>query len=154
MKLIRFLPLSLFACALALAAPQPKVTYHFEPDGFKGDSTRMVVHVSLPQGWHIQSNAPLDSFLIATTVHVEGKDLVFGSAVFPKPIVKEYPALGGKVALFEGEIDIGIPVKRNGSKIKAAALKTVKVKLGYQACNDTQCLPPKEVEGIFEPVKK
>jgi len=144
---------SLLLSAAAMAGIAPKATYHFEPNGFKGDSTRLVVHVSLPAGWHIQSNAPLDSFLIPTTVNAEGKDLVFGTAVFPKAIEKEYPALGGKVALFEGEFDIGVPVKRSGPKINAAALKTVKVKLGYQACNDTQCLPPKEIDAVFESVK-
>lgn len=130
------------------------MTYHFEPNEFKGDSTQLIVHVSLPTGWHIQSNAPLDSFLIPTTVKVEGKDMVFGKAVFPKAMEKDYPALGGKVALFEGELDIGVPVKRTGSKIKSDALKAVKVKLGYQACNDTQCLPPKEIEAAFEARKK
>ncbi len=132
-----------------MAGITPKVTYHFEPNGFKGDSTKMVVHVSLPVGWHIQSNAPLDSFLIATTVTAEGKDLAFGKAVFPKAMEKDYPALGGKVALFEGDLDIGVPVKRSGPKIKSDALKAVKVKLGYQACNDTQCLPPKEIDAVL-----
>ena len=151
MKSIRLLPLPLFSLALAFAAPQPKVAFHFEPDGFKGDSTRLIVHVSLPKGWHIQSNAPLDSFLIPTTVHAEGKDLAFGSPVFPKPVEKDFPALGGKVALFQGDFDIIVPVKRNGRKIKAAALKAVKVRLGYQACNDTQCLPPFTVEATRAP---
>ena len=140
--------------AAAMAGITPKVTYHFEPSGFKGDSTRMVMHVSLPAGWHIQSNAPLDSFLIATTVVAEGKDLTFGKAVFPKSLEKDYPALGGKVALFEGEFDIGVLVKRSGPKIRSEALKSVKVKLGYQACNDTQCLPPNEIDAVFEPQKK
>ena len=153
MKSIRLLPFSLFSLAMAFAAPQPKVSFHFEPVGFKGDSTRLIVHVSLPEGWHIQSNAPLDSFLIPTTVHAEGKDLAFGTPVFPKPVEKNYPALGGKVALFEGDIDIYVPAKRSGPKIKAAALKTVKVKLGYQACNDTQCLPPKVIDALPDRIR-
>ena len=137
----------LSVCAVA-AAITPKVVFHFNPNGFKGDTTKLIVHVSLPDGWHIQSNAPLDSFLIPTTVHATGQGLVFGTAVFPKPILKDYPALGGKVALFEGEFDITVPIKRSNAKIKSAALKSVKVKLGYQACNDTQCLPPKEVDAV------
>lgn len=150
MKSTHLLLLPLFALAAAFAAPRPKVKFHFEPDGFKGDSTRLVLHVSLTYGWHIQSNAPLDSFLIPTTVHAEGVGLAFGPPVFPQPVEKNYPALGGKVALFQGDFDIDVPVKRSGPKIKAAALKTVKVKLGYQACNDTQCLPPFTVEATRE----
>lgn len=152
MKPNRFFPVLAFLCGTASAAPQTQATFHFEPEGFKGDSTLLVVHVTMPVGWHIQSNAPLDSFLIPTTVQAEGKDLGFGLAAFPAPIEKDYPALGGKVALFEGEIDIAVPVGRSGPKIKGAALKNVKVKLRYQACNDTQCLPPTEIDAIFKPV--
>jgi hypothetical protein len=148
MKSSRLLTLSLFSLAMAFAAPQPKVAFHFEPDGFKGDSTRLVVHVSLPDGWHIQSNAPSDSFLIPTTVHAEGRGLVFGPPVFPKPVEKNFPALGGKVALFQGDFDIEVPVKRNGPKIKTVALKAVKVRLGYQACDNTQCLPPRVIDAL------
>ena len=148
---ILVLMLPLFLALSVTAGVVPSVTYHFEPENFRGDSTKLLVHVSLPAGWHIQSNAPLDSFLIATTVSAEGQGLQFGRPMFPKPMEKEFPALGGKVALFQGEFDIGIPVKRVNAKVKAAALKSVKVKLGYQACNDTQCLPPKEVEARYAP---
>jgi hypothetical protein len=129
------------------ATVTPDVTFRFDPEAFRGDSTRLVVRVGLPRGWHVQSNAPLDSFLIPTTVSAEGEGLKFGTPEFPPPLEKEFPALGGKVALFEGEFDVRVPVRRENPGIKAAALRSVKVKLGYQACNDTQCLPPKTVEG-------
>ena len=145
---IRFSALIVFPVFAIAASIVPKVTFHFKPDGFKGDSTSLVVHVSLPDGWHVQSNAPLDSFLIPTTVQPVGTGLSFGRPVFPKAVEKEYPALGGKVALFQGEFDVIVPAKRLNAKVKAAALKTVKVKLGYQACNDTQCLPPKEIDAV------
>ena len=140
------LALPFLLATTAMAAIVPKVGYHFKPKAFKGDSTNMIVHVELPAGWHIQSNAPLDSFLIPTTVHATAEGLAFGPPVFPKAVEKEYAALGGKVALFEGTFDINIPVKRDNAKIKSTVLKTVKVKFGYQACNDTQCLPPKEID--------
>ena len=140
-----------FCCVFSVTAGVvPKATFYFKPAGFKGDSTRLILHVSLPQGWHIQSNTPLDSFLIPTTVKATAEGVVFGSAAFPKPVEKDYPALGGKVALFEGEFDIAVPAKRANAKVKSSALKSVKVKLGYQACNDSQCLPPKEVDAVYE----
>ncbi len=123
----------------------PQVSYHFDPPSFRGDSSQLVVHVVLPPDWHIQSFAPLDSFLIPTVLHAEGQGLVFGQPVYPKPEFEEIPALGGKVALFQGAFDIRTPVKAKGGKPSAAALKTVKVSLRYQACNNTQCLPPREV---------
>jgi hypothetical protein len=84
------LPLSalLLAASLSYAVtPAPTATFRFKPEGFKGDSARMVVSVSIPKGWHIQSNAPLDEFLIPTELKTEGEGLTFGKAIFPKPIL-------------------------------------------------------------------
>lgn len=147
--------LSLFA-ALSLAAsvfavtPAPTATFHYAPASFKGDTTRMIVKVVIPKGWHIQSDAPLDEFLIPTELKTEGEGLKFGKAVFPKPMLEEFPALGGKVALFAGTIEIKVPVARKTAKVKAEALQAAKVGLRYQACNDSQCLPPKEVAATYQ----
>lgn len=135
----------------AMAGIEPKVAYRFEPEAFRGDSTQLVVKVSMPEGWHIQSEAPLDSFLIPTVLKAEGSGLAFGKPVYPKPVIEDYPALGGKVALFQGEFEIRVPAKRTEPK---AALKDVKVILHYQACNNTQCLPPKEIAAIPSAAKK
>lgn len=149
------LPLS-FLAALALASaalavtPAPTATFRFTPDGFKGDSTRLVVKVIIPKGWHIQSNAPLDEFLIPTELKAEGEGLSFGKSVFPKPILEDFPALGGKVALFAGTIEVKVPVARKNAKVKKDALEMVGVTLRYQACNDSQCLPPKEITAKYE----
>ena len=147
-----FYPLSalLLAATLSYAASNaPTATFRFKPDGFKGDSTRMSVLVSIPKGWHIQSNAPLDEFLIPTELKTEGEGLSFGKATFPKPILEEFPALGGKVALFAGNIEIKTTVARKSAKVTKEALQNAKVVLRYQACNDSQCLPPKEITAKY-----
>ena len=138
-------------CGLISAAPmEPKVSFHIESGKWRGDSTHLVVHVGLPEGWHIQSSVPLDSFLVPTTLQMEGKDLVFGNPVFPKPVLEDFPALGGPVALYHGDFEIRVPVKRGSKKTGIDALKTAKVILHYQACNKTQCLPPREVVVRFD----
>src|SRR6187402_2393332 len=98
------------ASAVFAATPAPTASFRYAPASFKGDSTRMVVKVSIPKGWHIQSNAPLDEFLIPTELKAEGEGLSFGKPGFPKPLLEDFPALGGKVALFAGTIDIKVPV--------------------------------------------
>ena len=142
----------LLATSLSFAAtPAPTASFRYVPTSFKGDSTRMVVKVTIPKGWHIQSNAPLDEFLIATELKTEGEGLSFGKAVFPKPILEDFPALGGKVALFAGTIEVKVPVARKNAKVTKDALETAKVVLRYQACNDSQCLPPKEITARYVP---
>jgi hypothetical protein len=136
--------------------PVPTVTFT-APAEFRGDSTTLRVLAVIPKGWHIQSNIPLDDFLIPTEVKVklkeESEGLRFGKPVFPKAVEKDFPALGGKVALFEDTVEVSVPVYRKGAqkdKLKAgkAAAATV-VTLRYQACNDSQCLPPKEIAARF-----
>ena len=137
--------LTLLAATTALAGIVPEVTYRFDPEKFR-DSSRLVVRVVLPEGWHIQSQAPLDSFLIPTVLKAEGKGLVFGPPAYPEPVLEDFPALGGKVALFQGKFEIRVPVKRAARPGKAGRPPdSVQVVLRYQACNHTQCLPPREV---------
>jgi hypothetical protein len=156
MKPLFFVPLPLLcAAALSLAAPAsvvPTATFRAEPAEFRGDSTTLRVRVVIPAGWHIQSNAPLDDFLIATEVKGTGEGLRFGKPVFPKAIEKELPALGGKVALFEDTLEVRLPVKRDGKSGKARALlEKATVTVRYQSCNDSQCLPPKTIPARFIP---
>ena len=148
--LIRTLALFLISGFSALAGINVDVTYRFAPAIFKGDSTLLIAHIRLPAGWHIQSDAPLDSFLVATSLVMEGEGLKFGKPAFPKATLEEMPALGGKVAVFNGELDIKAVTKKSSSKTTVEALKKVKVSLRYQACNNTQCLPPRVVEAVLE----
>jgi len=133
--------------------PVPEVTYQVAAKDVRGDSAVVRVVAVIPKGWHIQSDKPLDEFLIPTELKTEGEALRFGKPVFPKPLMKEFPALGGKVALFEDTVRItvvarGAPGKSDGKKL-AAALEKAAITLRYQACNDSQCLPPKTVSAKF-----
>jgi hypothetical protein len=138
----------------ASPAPVPTATYRADPGGFRGDSASVRVQVIIPKGWHIQSDAPLDEFLIPTEIKASGAGLRFGKAVFPKPLLKDFPALGGKVALFEDTVNVRVPAhsakaKANPKALNKALEKSV-VTLRYQACNDSQCLPPKEIRAVYQ----
>ncbi len=146
----RFSAFPLLAAMAVLAGIEPKVTYRFDPEKFR-DSSQLVVHVALPEGWHIQSQAPRDSFLIPTVLKAEGQGLVFEKPVYPRPVEEDFPVLGGKVALFLGEFDIRSAAKRIVRSDKPAVPDSVKVTLRYQACNNTQCLPPREVTATAAP---
>jgi thiol:disulfide interchange protein DsbD len=96
-----------------------------------------VVTATIESGWHINSNKPLDDFVIPTKLSFDGADLV--SAEYPPHTVREFTFSGGqKLAVFEGTIQIPFTARLTSGAMKG--------KLHYQACNDTVCLPPRDVE--------
>lgn len=142
----------LFVLALGLfpaAAAVPDASYRLDPPGFSGDSADLVMRVAIPDDWYIQSNAPLDGFLIPTTVRAKGEGLVFGDPVFPPHVEKDIEILGGKVALFQGDIEIRLPIRRKNARVSEDALAQSDVFLRYQACDSSQCLAPREVRAVY-----
>jgi len=97
-----------------------------------------VVTATIENGWHINSNKPLDDFVIPTKLSFEGAELV--SANYPQHTVRSFTFSGGqKLAVFEGTIQIPFTAKLQSGD-------TIHGKLHYQACNDTVCLPPRDAE--------
>lgn len=147
-------PACLLLAAIAHAAPVsfpvPLATYRAEAPGFKGDSATVRVRVVIPDGWHIQSNAPLEDFLIPTELKTSGEGLAFGTPAFPKAKMKDLEALGGKVAVFEDTLLVRVPARMRRGGDGEKALSAAVVSLRYQACNDSQCLPPKVIVAKYE----
>ena len=95
-----------------------------------------VVSAAIEKGWHIQSAHPLDTFTIPTTLAIDG--LI--SADYPQHKLESFTfSSGSQIAVYDGTIQIPFT-----AKIPAGA-KSVKATLHYQACNDTVCLPPRDV---------
>jgi len=97
-----------------------------------------VVTATILSGWHINSNKPLDDFVIPTKLLLDGTEPV--SAVYPPHTVRAFTFSGGqKLAVYEGTIQIPFTAKLQSGD-------TIKGKLHYQACNDNVCLPPRDAE--------
>jgi thioredoxin:protein disulfide reductase len=97
---------------------------------------RGVISATIENGWHIQSAHPLDTFSIPTTLAIDGLE----QADYPPHEVKSFTFSGGsKVAVYEGTIQIPFTAKLK------SGVTSVKATLHYQACNDTVCLPPRDV---------
>jgi thiol:disulfide interchange protein DsbD len=99
-----------------------------------GDQISGVLNVTIEKGWHINSNKPLEEFLIPTALSFDNAELI--SAQFPPHVLKSFAfSSGSKLAVYEGTIAIPFTAKATGSPITA--------KLHYQSCNDNVCLPPR-----------
>lgn len=137
-------------------APVPGLSLAWLPQTSR-DSLVLVVKVALPQGWYINSHAPLDSFLVPTRLELsaEGSGLEFGAPRWPDPVVEHSQAMAGNMSLFKNSFEATVAVraplqgKKRGRLPKA--LPPVAVTLHYQSCDGTMCWPPKAVSARLAP---
>jgi len=105
-----------------------------------GTPHRMAVGVRLDEGYHVNSEAPLDEFLIPTELLIAAPDgITPESLAFPEAIM--FQQLGDlELAVFEEAFHIGVTVDLAddlplGEHVVPARLK-------YQACDETTCYSP------------
>ncbi|MFP6581056.1 MAG: cytochrome c biogenesis protein CcdA [Candidatus Hydrogenedentota bacterium] len=110
-----------------------------------GATHHLAVTVSLEHGYHVNSNKPLESFLIATVLTVEGPEGVAASeVVYPQAIEVITGGSPTPMAVYEEEFVMGVALDVGDSV--AAGDYPLNVSLRYQACNDTTCLQPMTLE--------
>jgi len=148
MSLRRFVLTALLLCAVPLFgqlvdAGAQQVTLEGSVQSRSGETVQGTITAKIAPTWHVNSNKPLDSFSIPTTLKLDNADLV--DATFPPHEVKTFTfSAGSQIAVYQGTIQIPFTakLKPNASSIKAT--------LHYQSCNDTVCLPPKNATTEFD----
>jgi len=145
-KLTRLLPLLfvlLFATSVyAQSASDVNVSGSIAPDKIKkGRVVRGTVVMEIPAGLHVQSNRPLDKYLIATKLDLETPSgMNAGPVSYPRAVMRNLKFSKGAVAVYEGRavlrFNVTVPANYNGSSGE------IKGKLRFQACNDESCFPP------------
>jgi len=145
-KLIRLLPLLfvfLFPATLyAQSASDVNVSGSIAPDKIKkGRVVRGTVVMEIPAGLHVQSNRPLDKYLIPTKLDLETPSgMQAGPVSYPRAVMRNLKFSKGAVAVFEGRanlrFNVTVPANYNGGSGE------IKGKLRFQACNDESCFPP------------
>ncbi len=118
------------------------VTPLLDADGsHAGDVVRAALTVSLPDGFHVQSNKPRDPSLIATELAIDAPDGVsVKEIVFPTPVDLQLKGADQPLAVFPQRFSIGVQLAL-APGIATGPLK-VPARLHYQACNDTTCFAP------------
>ena len=146
MRLSSLLPIAVFVLPAMGAAQPGRIQVDVEPivetDGVHaGTSPRAVVQVRLQQGFHVNSNEPLEQYLIPTSLEFVPLSGVNVSGLsYPEPI---HLVTGGSetpLAVFENEFSIGVavdldPALANGEHVLLG-------QLNYQACDDKVCYRP------------
>lgn len=106
-----------------------------------GKAKPVELHFRVAPGLHINSHNPKDEFLIPTTFSVpEGAGVTLISADYPAGVNFTLPAdPKTKLNVFTGEFAIQTRL------VATAGDHLVQAKLRYQACDETQCMPPKTI---------
>jgi thioredoxin:protein disulfide reductase len=106
-----------------------------------GQATVIGVEFAIAKPYHINSDRPLEDYLIPTILELEPlAGVTFGKVTFPPAPPKKLPVSDSPMSVYEGTVRISIEITPDAS----LALKDIilKGKVRYQACDDRACLPP------------
>lgn len=102
-----------------------------------GKSAEIVIKTVISKPFHLY--APGDKTGVALSYSVSSPAVESFHVTYPAPEVKDYPAMGEKLLLYEGTIFSTLEVKLAPDAPEDLKLA---VKAVYQACTDTMCTPP------------
>jgi len=127
-------------------ASDVKVSGSLKPDKVKGAQTsRGTITIEIPSNLHVQSNKPLDKFLVPTKLDIDApQGLKVGPITYPRAQMRKLAFSKKPVAVYEGlaviRFNIIVPAKfsQNSAELKG--------RLRFQACNNDACFPPQTRE--------
>ena len=139
---ILLVPATLYSNPAPQSSSDVNVSGSLAPDKVKkGRIARATVVMDIPSGLHVQSNKPLDKFLVATKLDVETPSgMTVGPISYPRALMKKLKFSKSMVAVYEGKslvrFNVTVPANYSGGSGE------IKGKLRFQACNDESCFPP------------
>ena len=106
-----------------------------------GKPNPVTLHFRIAPGLHINSHSPKDEFLIPTTLSLPaGSGVALDSATYPAGVDFTLPADPKmKLSVYSGEFAIQARLTAQPGD------HLVQAKLRYQACDQTQCMPPRTI---------
>ena len=113
-----------------------------------GRPFRLAAVATIAPGWHVNSNKPLEDYLIPTEASLAPSEgLTVGPPAYPAHREAKLPFSDAPLALYDGETVVVF----EGTVDAAAAPgpRTLRAALDFQPCNDAQCLAPARVEATL-----
>lgn len=97
------------------------------------------IHVNLENGWQLNSNTPIQDYLVPTTISSSNADVI-SDVHFPSPVLRKLGFEPQELSLFEGSLLFSANV--DSEKLEES---TLPINIRVQACNDEVCLAPETV---------
>ena len=156
MKLTDRIALSLLAllvpAAVAAQGSSPQVTV--APINTvvvtRGGKAALDIALQVNRGFHVNSNKPNDELLLPTVVHLNPpQGIMIVNVEYPEGQELALPFMGNqKLSVYSGNFAVSAEVRIP----KSAPLGTQRVhgNVKYQACDNRQCYPPREVPVEFD----
>jgi thiol:disulfide interchange protein DsbD len=107
----------------------------------KGSEADVELTAEIGEGWHLYSLSPSDAGNIPTSITAVAPLTLVGTPKQPSPITKMDPNFGAEVEYFEESATFNVHVKAGAQGFDGA-----KLKVKFQACNASTCMPPATVE--------
>jgi len=106
-----------------------------------GKPANLTVELTIASPYHINSDRPLEDFLIPTTLEFEPHPrITFGKPVFPAAPEIKLPFSETPMSVYEGIVRISVEIVPAADL--AAETVSIKGRVRYQACDNFACLPP------------
>ena len=152
-RILRIFPLILIILALIPAWPSAQSL--FQPPGelveteaklslsrfHAGSGGYLAVTAEIAGGWHINSNEPLDEYLIPTRLEVFAPEGIEVEAIlYPEPDLMKLEISDDDMALYHGTVTFGAYI-RIGESVEPGSY-SIRATLSYQGCNNLTCLEP------------
>ncbi|HWM93371.1 MAG TPA: thioredoxin family protein [Thermoanaerobaculia bacterium] len=113
-----------------------------------GETARVAARVTVEEEWHVNSNTPTFDYLIPTKLDLElPAGWVDETVRYPEHKMQTFSFAEQPLAVYDGELAILAQVKVPAGTKNGAV--PVRASLRYQACNDSQCLPPVTTEATI-----
>jgi len=111
----------------------------------RATQTMVTLDFRVASGFHINSNAPKSEFLIPTALKMDlPTDIVLGKIEYPEGQDVSFPfSPDEKLSVYSGDFSIKLAVHPLASV--AVGKYAIHGMLRYQACDNAQCFPPKNL---------
>lgn len=113
--------------------------------GQRNASVQTKIPVSVKSGYHVNSNAPNDEYLIPLKLTWKSTGaLEAGQVTYPKPAQEKYEFSEKPLSVYTGNFDLVANFKVSANAPAGPGIAVGQLR--YQACNDRACFPPKTIE--------
>ena len=132
--------------ALLLLAPPVKPTVTFDAVRAKSGATvKVTARVAIPEGWHAYQNPPKSEYQNPLKLALGKTTVKAKSFAYPKG--KLMTAGGEETLVYEGRV--AVPFRVTVPKTAKPGTLRVPVRVEYQLCSDTTCLPPSSTDATM-----
>jgi DsbC/DsbD-like thiol-disulfide interchange protein len=150
--LIKLFLLTILVLSSVLANSTPQSAPNIGVNGYlsadkaqRGRVIQAAVVMDIPGGYHVNSNRPLEKFLVATQLSIDApKGIRVGPIAYPRARLQNFEFSKDKLSVYEGRailrFNVTVPTSFNSGSLE------LKAKLRYQSCSNSLCFPPQTRE--------